>query len=92
MSIKEESFDEITQKKIKETENDMVFKMTTNIIAMIIDKNEQHLKEVMIKYAKKRAEETGVHVEIVFMEKEKVEKIIDLGISEYLKRERNGDA
>lgn len=72
-------------------EDDSIYKVTMGIHAMIIDETDQHLKEIMIEYAKKRAEETGVHLELVFMEKEKVEKIIDLGVAEYLRLERNGE-
>lgn len=97
MEVKRESF---VAKKLKENNNENLFDFNNDFIYQfketvwkeVVAKDDEHTKQVISDYAMKRAAEIGEKIRVVFIDKEVVDEIIELGIQEYLRREelKNG--
>ena len=67
---------------------DSVYQITQRYMATIAKKTDYVLRQQIIQYAKLKSQEYGEDVQVIFMDEEKVNRIIDLGLKEYLSEER----
>ena len=75
--------------KIKEENG--IFSITETFIAEIVKKEDDILRQKILDYWKRHAEKFGEEVNVVFLDEEKAIQIINLGMQEYLRRERLKD-
>lgn len=68
-------------------EENGIYSITNRIIAEVVNKEDEYLKQVIMDYAKKISSEYGEEVKVVFLDEDKARKIIELGIQEYFRRE-----
>lgn len=68
--------------------NDLVYSHVSRYVAFITKAQDDALRKAIIEHAQERSKELGEHIEVLFADEEKVNRIIDLGIREYLKEER----
>ena len=60
--------------------------VTENVIKEIVAKDDEYTKQIISEYAMKKSQEIGEKIRVVFIDKEIVDEIIELGIQEYIKR------
>lgn len=83
---------EIKHAKIKHDDidqfevSDFGVSMHEHIIKEIVAKDDEHTKQIISEYAMKRSQEIGEKISVVFIDKEIVDEIIELGIQEYKKK------
>ena len=63
-----------------------IYKITDYVIKQIVKKNDEDTRKMIIEYAKTRFPRQNVSIEIY--DEEMIEEIIDLGIQEYLRRNK----
>ena len=73
--------------KISMDENN-IMTVTENVIKEIVAKDDEHTKQIISDYAMKKSAEIGEKIHVKFIDKEIVDKIINLGIIEYMKKQR----
>ena len=64
-----------------------IFSITETVVAEIVKKEDDLLRQKILDFWKQHAEEFGEEINVIFLEEEKARRIINLGIQEYLKRE-----
>ena len=67
---------------------DSVYQITQRYMATIVKKTDYALRQQIIQYATLKSQEYGEEVQVIFMDEDKVNRIIDLGLKEYLSEER----
>ena len=82
---------DIKIEKLKANENlnlnkDFYTAFTETVIKEVVAKDDEYTKQVIKDYAMKRSAEIGEKIRVDFIDKEIVDKIIELGIEEYLRR------
>lgn len=60
------------------------------IIAEIINFEDDCLKNKLIEYAKSYAKDKKKNIELILLDEAEVKKVIDYGINEYIRRNKNG--
>ena len=63
---------------------------TEHLMAQIINTEDNFVKEAIIDYAKKYANEKKEPVRLMLLDENQVRLIINLGIDEYIRRYKNG--
>lgn len=66
--------------------NSSIYSYQETIFKQFVKKNDEDTKRALIDYAKKYVETKNKHVRFLFLDQDIAEKIIDLGITEYLRR------
>ena len=66
---------------------DSVYSVTQRYMAAIARKTDYALRHQIQQYAKLKSQEYGEDIQVIFMDEEKVNRIIDLGLREYLRLE-----
>lgn len=73
--------------KLWQERNDLVYQCTQRYIAAIVKEKDEYLRKQIYEYARLKSVEYGEDVQVIFMDEDKVNRIIDLGIKEYLRIE-----
>lgn len=66
--------------------NSSIYSYQETIFKQFVKKNDEDTKKALIDYAKKYVETKNKYVRFLFLDQDKAEEIIDLGITEYLRR------
>lgn len=89
MKIEVEPLDNEKLDKLWKERNDLMYTHVQRYIAFITKAQDDALRKVIIEHAQERSKELGEDIEVLFADEEKVNRIIDLGIKEYLKEEEH---
>ena len=68
-------------------DGDLIYKHVQKYVAFITKAQDDALRKAMVEHAQERSKELGEDIEVLFADEEKVNRIIDLGIREYLRLE-----
>ena len=66
--------------------NSSIYSYQETIFKQFVKKNDEDTKKALIDYAKKYVETKNKRVRFLFLDQDIAEEIIDLGITEYLRR------
>ena len=76
---------EFNCEKVLQDFNDSALTYAYKIQAEIVKKEDDAIKQALIRYMRERAEEYDEAIELTIMDDKEAEKIIELGIDAYLK-------
>lgn len=80
--------DDIELQKAWDEREDIIYSHVSRFMACVTKAQDTALRQQIIQYAKLKSEEYGEEVQVIFMDEDKVNRIIDLGLKEYLEEER----
>lgn len=80
--------DDIELQKAWDEREDIIYNHVSRFMACITRAQDTALRKQIIQYAKLKSQEYGEDVQVIFMDEDKVNRIIDLGLKEYLEEER----
>lgn len=67
------------------------YSITKKHIMQIVNEQDELFKAMILEYVQKNVKEFGHKAEVLFVDEEKVKRVIQLGLAEYLRIERSGD-
>lgn len=67
---------------------DLIYKHVSRFIACVTKAQDTALRKQIYEYAQLKSKEYGEEVQVLMMDEDKVNRIIDLGVKEYLREER----
>ena len=80
--------DDIELQKAWDEREDIIYNHVSRFMACITKAQDTALRKQIVQYAKLKSQEYGEEVQVIFMDEDKVNRIIDLGLKEYLSEER----
>lgn len=80
-----------SNKDMLEMNEDFVTHYTETVIKQVVARDDEYTKQAIKEYAMQRSQEIGEIIRVEFIDKEIVDKIIELGIKEYIKRKEKND-
>ena len=84
--------EELIKVKIDDEEwrerDDLMYKCVQKFCAYITKESDDVLRRAIYDYAREKSLEQGEDIQVIFADQEKVDRILDLGIKEYLRLER----
>lgn len=70
----------------KPEDGDTLHLLTKTLMFEITNAKEEYIRKSIIDYARKQQEYLGTEIELYLMDEEIAKKIIELGVSEYIKQ------
>ena len=69
--------------------DDLVYRSVQKFCAYITKASDDALRRAIYDYAREKSLEQGEDIQVIFVDQEKVDRILDLGIREYLRLEED---
>ena len=67
--------------------DDLMYSVQQKFVAAITKETDDALRRAIYDYAREKSLEQGEDIQVIFADQEKVDRILDLGIREYLRLE-----